>query len=90
MTRYVITERSDEFDFWDPVADLAPGHHILCVGDDDVFTLPLPNVAPGESLRLTRAETGWEVRRQVEWTQKRRWPEDRPLWFDAPEQDGDR
>lgn len=41
MTRYVITERSDEFDFWDPVVDLPamqPGDSLrVTMYDDGTF-----------------------------------------------------
>lgn len=87
MSSYVIAKYRHDTGLRS-VADLAPGHHILCVGDDDVFTLPLPDVAPGESLRLTRTETGWEVRQLQSYLLTV--PADAMCWADAPEQDGDR
>lgn len=56
--------------------------------DDPDPCIDLPDVALGESLRLTRTDTGWEVRRLRAYSLKV--PADAMCWVDAPEQDGDR
>lgn len=84
MTRYVITERSDEFDFWDPVVDLPamqPGDSVrvtLC--DDGGFEVVplwyagtrLLNDGMGRTIGLCRPSTVID------------------LWVGGPAQENDR
>ena len=75
MTRYVITERSDEFDFWDPVVDLPamqPGDSVrLTMQEGGAFDV-VPLIGLG-----TRWVSG---RSPVTFAGM-------PVWVDIPEQE---
>ena len=100
MTRYGISSilRCDGGEFCPHDA-----YYDSCGDDEYDLVVDLPDVAPGESLRLTRTPDGWDVRRLVLTAELcnellmrgdrdalDEYLNDRPWWVDAPEQEGDR